>query len=80
MLAPSNFIGKGTKAMPTLNNEEKESFSNEPSLEYVSIGCNRAPHALEWGRNGLVAFGACNSVVIYDPQVNHHGEMNIMFI
>ena len=64
--------------MPTLNNEEKESFSNEPSLEYVSIGCNRAPHALEWGRNGLVAFGACNSVVIYDPQVNHHGEINIV--
>lgn len=70
MLVPYNFTEDRTKAMPTLDNEEKDSFSNEPSLEYVSTGCNRAPHALEWGRNGLVAFGACNSVVIYDPQVN----------
>jgi len=37
-------------------------------LEYVSIGCNRTPHALDWGQNGLIAFGACNSVGIYDPQ------------
>ena len=40
-----------------------------PKLEYVSIGCNRTSHALDWGVNGLIAFGACNSVVIYDPQV-----------
>lgn len=39
------------------------------SLEYISIGCNRTPHALDWGENGLIAFGACTSVVIYEPQV-----------
>ena len=47
----------------------EEPVGAEASLEYISIGCNRMPHALDWGDNGLIAFGACNSVAIYEPQV-----------
>ncbi|KAK6619878.1 hypothetical protein RUM44_006278 [Polyplax serrata] len=34
---------------------------------YVSCGCNKVPHAADWGKNGLICFGSCNSVVIYNP-------------
>lgn len=36
---------------------------------YVSCGCNRVPHAADWGKNGLICFASCNSVIIYDPSV-----------
>lgn len=37
---------------------------------YTSVSCNRTPGAADWGAlNGLVAFGACNSVGIFNPQV-----------
>ncbi|KAK7508595.1 hypothetical protein BaRGS_00000161 [Batillaria attramentaria] len=34
---------------------------------YVSSGCNRVPHCADWGRNGLICYGSCNSVIIYRP-------------
>ena len=34
------------------------------------MACNRVPHSLTWGSNGVVAFGACNSVALYDPSVS----------
>eukprot|EP01135_Chromosphaera_perkinsii_P005194 Nk52_evm12s322 gene=Nk52_evmTU12s322 len=38
------------------------------TLEYLSAGCNRVPHALDWApRNGLIAFGAHSNVLVYDP-------------
>ena len=39
------------------------------SLEYVSVSCNRTPLSVDWGRNGLVAYGACRSVALYRPKV-----------
>ena len=36
-------------------------------LEFACIGCNRTTEALSWGKCGLICFGACNSVVIYNP-------------
>lgn len=36
---------------------------------YTSIGCNRTTESADWGNNGLIVFGACNAVAIYDPQV-----------
>ncbi|KAJ7377066.1 Elongator subunit elp2 [Desmophyllum pertusum] len=38
------------------------------SLEYVSVGCNRTPLCVDWGRNGWVAYGACYSVALYRPK------------
>lgn len=45
------------------------SVSNVVSTSYVSVACNRTPNALDWAENGLVAFAASHSVVLYDPKV-----------
>ncbi|XP_075166545.1 elongator complex protein 2 [Haematobia irritans] len=37
---------------------------------YTSIACNRTTESADWGCNGLVVFGACNCVAIYDPKYN----------
>ena len=37
---------------------------------YTSIGVNRTPTALDWGRNGLICYGAANSVAILNPSVS----------
>ena len=39
------------------------------SQEHVSAGCNRVVGALDWGRNGLVAYAAHNLVILYDAEV-----------
>lgn len=39
-------------------------------VEYTSCACNRNPQALDWGRNNVVAYAACNAVVLYDPEAN----------
>jgi hypothetical protein len=36
---------------------------------YISTGCNRTPHCADWGCSGLICFGACRSVSIYQPEV-----------
>lgn len=33
---------------------------------YTSIACNRIPEIIDWNQQGLICFGACNAVVIYD--------------
>ncbi|XP_077515117.1 elongator complex protein 2 [Amblyomma americanum] len=40
------------------------------SVEYTSSACNRSPQALDWGQNNIIAYGACNAVVLYDPKAN----------
>jgi hypothetical protein len=39
--------------------------------EYISIGGNRNPAAANWDAEGvkLLAFGADNSIALWDPQV-----------
>lgn len=39
------------------------------SLEFVSVGCNSGANCMDWGRNGLVAYGGCNFVALYHPEV-----------
>lgn len=39
-------------------------------VEYTSCSCNRNPQSLDWGCNNIVAYGACNAVVLYDPEAN----------
>lgn len=44
-----------------------DSFRLAVRQEYISVACNRNPLCLDWGLNGLVAFGAHNSVALYQP-------------
>ena len=34
------------------------------SLQYVSVGCNQTPHNVDWSSEGLLAYGAGNSVAL----------------
>lgn len=36
---------------------------------YTSIGVNRTPAALDWGINGLIIYGAANSIAVLDVSV-----------
>lgn len=36
---------------------------------YTSVGVNRTPSALDWGKNGLICYGAANAVAILNPSV-----------
>ncbi|KAJ2071210.1 Elongator subunit elp2, partial [Coemansia sp. S100] len=35
--------------------------------ELIATACSRTPHALDWGTESLVAFGAGSIVALYDP-------------
>ncbi|XP_034016686.1 elongator complex protein 2 [Thalassophryne amazonica] len=41
-----------------------------PVIETCHVACcaNRTPNVVSWSRGGLLAFGTCHSVVLYDPQ------------
>lgn len=42
----------------------------KPTLNFVSIGCNRLGNCASWSTNGLLAFGAGNFVGLYDNIVS----------
>nr|XP_006823801.1 PREDICTED: elongator complex protein 2-like [Saccoglossus kowalevskii] len=35
---------------------------------YISAACNRTVQCVHWGRNGLVAYGSCRSIAIYEAK------------
>ncbi|KAI0222330.1 Elongator complex protein 2 [Lamellibrachia satsuma] len=35
---------------------------------YTSCGYNRTPHCVDWGKNGLICYGACWSIALYKPE------------
>lgn len=35
---------------------------------YTSGACNRRPHSIDWGNNGLVCYAINNAIAIYSPQ------------
>ncbi|XP_040044705.2 elongator complex protein 2 isoform X1 [Gasterosteus aculeatus] len=41
-----------------------------PVIETCHVACcaNRTPNVVSWGRGGIIAFGTCTSVALYDPQ------------
>uniref|UniRef100_A0A8C5F925 Elongator complex protein 2 n=1 Tax=Gadus morhua TaxID=8049 RepID=A0A8C5F925_GADMO len=58
-----------------------------PVMQTCHVACcaNRTPNVLSWGRGGIIAFGTCNSVALYSPQVKrnvvavlngHRGRVN----
>uniref|UniRef100_A0A669CKT8 Elongator complex protein 2 n=1 Tax=Oreochromis niloticus TaxID=8128 RepID=A0A669CKT8_ORENI len=40
-------------------------------IETCHVACcaNRTPNVVSWGRGGTIAYGTCNSVALYDPEV-----------
>lgn len=42
---------------------------------YVSSNCNQTPTAADCNQNNIIAYGACNSVLIYDPQFGSGGKV-----
>ena len=44
---------------------------------HAFAGCNRVANALDWGSSGRVAYGAHNSVVIYDVEVSLHQSRGV---
>uniref|UniRef100_T1J327 Elongator complex protein 2 n=1 Tax=Strigamia maritima TaxID=126957 RepID=T1J327_STRMM len=38
------------------------------SLIYLSSGCNKGPHVLDWGFNELICYATCNSIALYNPK------------
>ena len=47
----------------------------QAEIEHISIGCNKTTQALSWSRNNLIAYGGCNSVIIYQPEVSKISEL-----
>jgi hypothetical protein len=39
------------------------------TLGHCSVGCNQLAECLDWGAAGLIAYGAHNQAVVYDPEV-----------
>ncbi|KAG7461407.1 elongator complex protein 2 [Solea senegalensis] len=41
-----------------------------PVIETCHVACcaNRTPNVVSWSRSGIIAYGTCNSVALYDPQ------------
>lgn len=33
-------------------------------LKYVSVGCNRTPHSVDWAPSGMLAYGADKSIAL----------------
>uniref|UniRef100_A0AAY5JY47 Elongator complex protein 2 n=1 Tax=Esox lucius TaxID=8010 RepID=A0AAY5JY47_ESOLU len=48
-----------------------------PVIETCHIACcaNRTPNVLSWGRGGLIAYGTCYSVALYDPLVIYISQL-----
>lgn len=40
----------------------------EVRLAHCSVGCNQVAECLDWGAHGLIAYGAHNQAIVYDPQ------------
>lgn len=36
---------------------------------YISTGCNQNSNCIDWGTNGLICFGACNSIAVCESRV-----------
>ncbi|XP_012259817.2 elongator complex protein 2 [Athalia rosae] len=45
------------------------------TTSYISCACNRTPNSADWGRNGLVCYGARNAVAVYNPEASKLGKV-----
>ena len=44
-------------------------------VSYISCACNRVPYSADYGKNGLLCYGACNSIAICDLEVANTGKV-----
>lgn len=44
-------------------------------VQYISCACNRIPHSADYGKNGILCYGACNSVAICDFSTKTTGKV-----
>ena len=42
------------------------------TLAHCSVGCNQLAECLDWGAQGLIAYGAHHQAVVYDHEVRHY--------
>ncbi|KAJ8725359.1 hypothetical protein PYW08_003542 [Mythimna loreyi] len=45
---------------------------------YTSVACNRTPEIIDWNEQGLICFGATNSVVIYDTNLKGKDPLTVL--
>lgn len=57
-----------------LTSPHRKDLKMNISPEFVAVGGNRNPAAADWDVNGsgVLAFGADNSIALWDPQVGTH--------
>lgn len=48
---------------------KSEQVNNLVKTIYVSSAVNSSPNCLDWGLNGLIIYGSCNAIHLYDPQI-----------
>lgn len=44
-------------------------------IQYISSACNRIPHSADYGKNGILSYGACNSIAICDFNTKSTGKV-----
>ncbi|KAF9822433.1 hypothetical protein SFRURICE_017708 [Spodoptera frugiperda] len=45
---------------------------------YTSVACNRTPEIIDWNGQGVICFGATNSVVIYDTNLRGKDPLKVL--
>ncbi|XP_047021000.1 elongator complex protein 2 [Helicoverpa zea] len=45
---------------------------------YTSVACNRTPEIIDWNEQGLICFGASNSVVVYDTNLRGKDPLTVL--
>ncbi|VVC32544.1 Hypothetical protein CINCED_3A022921 [Cinara cedri] len=55
-----------------------ENINNLVKTVYVSSAVNRTPHCLDWSSNGLVIYGSCNAIHLYDPQITNECDGQVI--
>lgn len=51
-----------------------EKSEDSTNTRYISSACNCVPHCADWARDGLIVYGACNAVVLHDPDNLKRGK------
>lgn len=45
---------------------------------YTSVACNRKPEVVDWNYEGIICYGACNAVVICDPNEKTKDRVTVL--
>ncbi|XP_045491637.1 probable elongator complex protein 2 isoform X1 [Colias croceus] len=45
---------------------------------YTSVACNRTPEIVDWNKAGVICYGACNAIVIYDTKIIYKDPITVL--